>query len=169
VRGNGTSQTARGLVYADGLLLSNFLGNTHSFPPRWSMVFPEDIAQVDVIYGPFSALYSGNSMGATVAITTKMPTTLEATVKAQVFSQQFGLFGVDGSFNGNKSTASIGNKIGDLSFLIGVDHLSNAGQPFVFASQARSTTPATGAAIPVTGAYQYTDANGAPATIFRRQ
>ncbi|WP_083438863.1 TonB-dependent receptor [Herbaspirillum autotrophicum] len=166
VRGNGTSQTARGLVYADGLLLSNFLGNTHSFPPRWSMVFPEDIAQVDVIYGPFSALYSGNSMGATVAITTKMPTTLEATVKAQVFSQQFGLFGVDGSFNGNKSTASIGNKIGDLSFLIGVDHLSNAGQPFVFASQARSTTPATGAAIPVTGAYQYTDANGAPATIF---
>lgn len=80
VRGNGTSQTARGLVYADGLLLSNLLGNTHSFPPRWSMVFPEDIAQVDVIYGPFSALYPGNSMGATVAITTKMPTDRKSVV-----------------------------------------------------------------------------------------
>ena len=166
VRGNGTSQTARGLVYADGLLLSNFMGNTHSFPPRWSMVFPEDIAQVDVIYGPFSALYPGNSMGAMVAITTKMPTKLEAMAKTQVFSQQFNLFGVDGHFDGNKSTAAIGNKVGDLSFLLGIDHLSNAGQPFVYASQPRSTQVATAAAIPVTGAYSYTDPNGAPATIF---
>ncbi|HWW05309.1 TonB-dependent receptor [Collimonas sp.] len=165
VRGNGNSQTARGLVYADGLLLSNFLGNTFSFPPRWSMVFPEDVAQVDVIYGPFSALYPGNSMGATVAITTKMPTRLEATAKSQVFSQQFNLFGVDGHFDGNKSTAAIGNKIGDLSFLLGIDHLSNAGQPFVYANQLRSTQAATAAAIAVTGAYQYTNPNGAPATI----
>ena len=166
VRGNGTSQTARGLVYADGLLLSNLLGNTHSFPPRWSMVFPEDIAQVDVIYGPFSALYPGNSMGATVAITTKMPTRLEAMAKVQVFSQQFNLFGVDGHFDGNKSTAAIGNKVGDLSFLLGIDHLSNAGQPFVYASQPRSTQAAGPTAIPVAGAYSYTDPNGAPATIF---
>ncbi|WP_230414082.1 TonB-dependent receptor [Collimonas silvisoli] len=166
VRGNGNSQTARGLVYADGLLLSNFLGNTFSFPPRWSMVSPEDIAQVDVIYGPFSALYPGNSMGATVAITTKMPTRLEAMAKAQVFSQQFRLFGVEGHFDGNKSTAAIGNKIGDLSFLLGIDHLSNAGQPLVYANQLRSTQIATAAAIPVSGAYQYTNPNGAPATIF---
>jgi iron complex outermembrane receptor protein len=166
VRGNGNSQTARGLVYADGLLLSNFLGNTFSFPPRWSMVFPEDIAQVDVAYGPFSALYPGNSMGATVAITTKMPTRLEAMAKSQVFSQQFKLFGVDGHFDGNKSTAAIGNKVGDLSFLLGIDHLSNAGQPFVYANQLRSTQAASAAAIPVSGAYQYTNPNGAPATIF---
>ncbi|PFH04559.1 iron complex outermembrane receptor protein [Collimonas sp. PA-H2] len=166
VRGNGTSQTARGLVYADGLLLSNLLGNTHSFPPRWSMVFPEDIAQVDVIYGPFSALYPGNSMGATVAITTKMPSKLEAMFKTEVFSQQFSLFGVDGHFDGNKSTAAIGNKVGDLSFLLGIDHLSNAGQPFVYASQPRSTQAAGAAAVPVSGAYSYTDPNGAPATIF---
>lgn len=166
VRGNGTSQTARGLMYADGLLLSNFMGNTHSFPPRWSMVFPEDIAQVDVIYGPFSALYPGNSMGATVAVTTRMPTKLEAMAKAQVFSQRFNLFGVDGHFDGNKSTAAIGNKVGDLSFLLGIDHLSNAGQPFVYASQPRSAQVATAAATPVAGAYQYTDPGGAPATIF---
>ena len=37
VRGTSNSQTARGLVYADGLLLSNFLGNTWTFAPRWSM------------------------------------------------------------------------------------------------------------------------------------
>ncbi|QRX84396.1 TonB-dependent receptor [Glaciimonas sp. PAMC28666] len=166
VRGNGNSQTARGLVYADGLLLSNFLGNTFSFPPHWSMVFPEDIAQVDVMYGPFSALYPGNSMGSTVAITTKMPTKLEALAKAQVFSQQFNLFGINSHFDGNKTTASIGNKVGNFSFLLGIDHLSNAGQPFVYGNQLRSTTAATSAAIPVTGAYQYMNPNGAPATIF---
>lgn len=166
VRGNGTSQTARGLVYADGLLLSNFLGNTHSFPPRWSMVFPEDVAQVDVVYGPFSALYPGNSMGATVAITTKMPTQLEATVKTQLFRQQFNLFGVDGNYDGNKTTLSLGDRIGKFAFLVGADHLSNAGQPFVFASQARSNVMAGPTAVPVSGTHYYTDPNGAPATIF---
>jgi len=35
VRGTSNSQSARGLVYADGLLLSNLLGNSYSFPPRW--------------------------------------------------------------------------------------------------------------------------------------
>lgn len=46
VRGTNNSQSARGLVYADGMLLSNFLGNTYSFAPKWSMVFPDDIERV---------------------------------------------------------------------------------------------------------------------------
>ena len=66
VRGTSNTQSARGLVYADGMLLSNLLGNSYSFPPRWSMVFPAEIRQVDVLYGPFSALYPGNSLGSTV-------------------------------------------------------------------------------------------------------
>lgn len=73
VRGTSNTQSARGLVYADGLLLSNLLGSSFSFPPRWSMVSPDEIQQVDVIYGPFSALYPGNSLGATVLISTRMP------------------------------------------------------------------------------------------------
>ncbi len=31
-------------VYADGLLLSNFLNNSFSTAPRWGMVSPEEIA-----------------------------------------------------------------------------------------------------------------------------
>src|SRR5260370_19709826 len=68
VRGTSNAQSARGLVYADGLLLSNLLGNNFAFAPRWSMVYPDEIQRVDVIYGPFSALYPGNSFGATVLI-----------------------------------------------------------------------------------------------------
>ncbi len=161
VRGTSNSQTARGLVYADGLLLSNFLGNTFTFAPRWSMVFADDIDQVDVIYGPYSALYPGNSMGATVAITTRMPTHFEADAKVQGFTQHFDLFGVNRSFNGTNTTATIGDKVGRLSYLIGADHLENTSQPLQFATLAQSTTPAKATDRPVTGAYFYNDQNNA--------
>jgi iron complex outermembrane receptor protein len=37
------------------------------------MVSPEEIKSIDVMYGPFSAAYSGNSMGAVVNINTQLP------------------------------------------------------------------------------------------------
>jgi iron complex outermembrane recepter protein len=157
VRGTSNSQTARGLVYADGLLLSNFLGNSWTFAPRWSMVFADDIERTDVIYGPYSALYPGNSIGATVLITTRMPTQFEADAKVQAFTQHFDLFGVNRNFNGTNTTATIGDKIGKFSFLIGADHLENTGQPLQFATLAQSRTPATAADTPVTGATFYND------------
>jgi len=159
VRGTSNAQTARGLVYADGLLLSNFLGNTFTFAPRWSMVFADDIEQVDVIYGPYSALYPGNSIGATVAITTQMPTHFKADAKVQGFTQHFDLFGVNRSFNGTNTTATIGDRIGRLSYLIGADHLENTSQPLQFATLPQSTTPASARDRPVTGAYFYNDQN----------
>lgn len=63
-RGMSNIQSARGLVLADGVILSNLLGSDHANSPRWSMVLPEEIERIDVIYGPYSALYSGNAMGA---------------------------------------------------------------------------------------------------------
>ncbi|MDR5854484.1 TonB-dependent receptor [Caballeronia sp. LZ062] len=161
VRGTSNAQTARGLVYADGLLLSNFLGNTFTFAPRWSMVFADDIARTDVIYGPYSALYPGNSIGATVAITTRMPTRFESDAKVQAFTQHFDLFGINRSFNGANTTATVGDRIGKLSFLIGVDHLENTGQPLQFATLAQSRTPASAADRLVTGATFYNDQNNA--------
>ena len=56
-RASGTGNSARSLVYADGMLLSNLLGNGASFTPRWGLVTPEEIARVDVLYGPFSAAF----------------------------------------------------------------------------------------------------------------
>ena len=54
-RASGTGNSARSMVYADGILLSNYLGNGATFAPRWGMVSPEEIERVDVLYGPFSA------------------------------------------------------------------------------------------------------------------
>jgi iron complex outermembrane recepter protein len=165
VRGTSNSQSARGLVYADGLLLSNLLGNSYSFPPRWSMVFPDQIQQVDVIYGPFSALYPGNSLGATVLITTRMPTQFETDADVKAFTQHFSLYGVNQNFNGSEASASIGDRIGKFSYLLGVNHLENTSQPLQFATLAQSTTPAKAGDTPVHGAYFYNNQTNAPTVV----
>ncbi|WMY12144.1 TonB-dependent receptor [Paraburkholderia phenoliruptrix] len=165
VRGTSNTQSARGLVYADGLLLSNLLGNSFSFPPRWSMVFPDEVQQVDVIYGPYSALYPGNSLGATVLITTRMPKKLEAEADVKAFTQHFSLYGVNQNFNGSEASASVGNRIGKFSFLLGVNHLENTSQPLQFATLARSATPAKAGDTPVTGAYFYNNQTNTPTAI----
>ncbi|MBB5458584.1 TonB-dependent receptor [Paraburkholderia sp. Cpub6] len=165
VRGTGNTQSARGLVYADGLLLSNLLGNSYSFPPRWSMVYPDEIQQVDVIYGPFSALYPGNSLGATVLISTRMPKQFEANADVKAFTQHFSLFGVNQSFNGSEASASIGDSIGKFSYRLGVNHLENTSQPLQFATLAKSTTPAKAGDTPVTGAYFYNNQTNAPTAV----
>lgn len=165
VRGTSNTQSARGLVYADGLLLSNLLGSSYSFPPRWSMVFPDEVRRIDVIYGPFSALYPGNSLGATVLISTRMPTQFEANADVKAFTQHFDLFGVNRNFNGSQASATLGNRIGKFSFFIGANHFENTSQPLQFATLAKSNTPAKAGDTPVSGAYFYNNQTNAPTAV----
>ena len=53
----GVNSSAETIVYADGLLLSNHLVNSCCPGPRWGLVSQDAIDRVDVMYGPFSALY----------------------------------------------------------------------------------------------------------------
>ena len=39
----GAISSAQSMLYMDGILLSNLLGNSYSYPPRWGMVSPEEI------------------------------------------------------------------------------------------------------------------------------
>jgi iron complex outermembrane receptor protein len=158
-RTTGTLSSAQTMLYADGVLLSNLLGNSFSFPPRWGFVSPEEIESVSILYGPFSALYAGNSFGGVVNLNTRMPTKLEAHANVQGFAQNFELYGTDKTVNGNHESASIGNKINDLSFLLTVDRLESESQPMQFANALQSTTVA-GAQPVVTGAYADRDQTG---------
>ena len=81
-RSFGTLQPSRGLVFLDGYLLSNFLGRFDA--PRWNMVTPEALERVDVLYGPFSAIHAGNSIGTTVVTTERTPVRLRIDVPAQL-------------------------------------------------------------------------------------
>ena len=57
----GTLSSAQSMLFADGVLLSNLLGNSFGYPPRWGLIMPEEVESISMMYGPFSALYAGNS------------------------------------------------------------------------------------------------------------
>lgn len=103
-RASGTGNSARSMVYADGILLSNYLGNGAAFAPRWGMVDPEEIERVDVLYGPFSAAYGGNSVGAVVDYVMRMPKGFEAHAKFGLTRQPFRLYGTRERYDGRWST-----------------------------------------------------------------
>ena len=158
-RTTGTLSSAQTLLYADGVLLSNLLGNSFGFAPRWGMVSPEEIDSVNILYGPFSALYAGNSLGGVISLNTRMPTKFEAHASGQVFTQNFELYGTDKSFNGNHQTFSAGNKFDDLSVLFTADRLDTKSQPMQFAN-AVTTSATAGARTTVTGAFVDKDPSG---------
>jgi len=151
-RASGTGNSARSLVFADGILLSNLLGNGASYTPRWGLVTPEEIERVDVLYGPFSAAYSGNSAGAVVDFITRMPKAFEAHVKLQGFTQQFRVYGSGDRFSGGAGSASIGSRKGDWSWWANVNRLDSSGQPIAFANRLVSAGVVGNAGTPVAGA-----------------
>ncbi len=160
-RASGTGNSARSMVYADGILLSNYLGNGAAFTPRWGLVTPEEIERVDVLYGPFSAAYPGNSVGAVVDYVTRMPQQFEAHAKVGAFGQRFELYGTRDTFTGWQASASVGDRAGAFSWWFNVNRLKNEGQPLTFATKLLSATT-TAAGTPVTGAVRDQDRFNAP-------
>lgn len=164
-RNAGTLQSARSLVYADGLLLSNLMTNGYNGAPRWGMVAPEEIGTVDVLYGPYSALYPGNSLGTTVLIRTVLPQHLVASVSTQLMSQDYhDAYGAGGHYNGNQFAATLGDKQGRWSWLLALSRLDNNGQPMQYATATPGGNAA--AAIPVTGATFDRNPNGTPRLVY---
>ena len=165
-RASGTGNSARSLVYADGILLSNLLGNGASFTPRWGMVTPEEIERVDVLYGPFSAAYPGNSAGAVVDYVTRMPDKFEGHAKVSGFTQNYDLYGTHSTFSGHQESVSLGDRRGAWSWWINASHIDSDGQPIVIVSKTPcgSSCP-VGAVTPVTGAVAGKDTKNNPTQI----
>jgi iron complex outermembrane receptor protein len=151
-RASGTGNSARSLVYADGILLSNLLGNGATYTPRWGMVAPDEIERVDVLYGPFSAAYPGNSAGAVVDYLTRMPASLEVHARLSGYSQGFKLYGSDHTYGGRQGSLSVGNRHGDWSWWVSLNHLDNNSQPITFANKLLSAGVPGKGGTPVRGA-----------------
>ncbi|MFO1341052.1 MAG: TonB-dependent receptor [Burkholderiaceae bacterium] len=160
-RASGTGNSARSLVYADGILLSNLLGNGATFTPRWGLVAPEEIERVDVLYGPFSAAYAGNAVGAVVDYVTRMPQRFEAHAKLAAFTQPFKLYGSDARYDGASASASLGDRAGAWSWWLGVHRLDSEGQPLTFTTKPLSSQPAAPDAPVLSGAVAGRDKTGA--------
>jgi iron complex outermembrane recepter protein len=151
-RASGTGNSARSMVYADGILLSNLLGNGASYTPRWGLVSPEEIERVDVLYGSFSAAYPGNSVGAVVDYVTRMPTAFEAHIKGSYFSQNYKQYGSNKTYSGNALSAALGSRTGAWSWWLAVSRLDNAGHPIAFANKLTTLGTVSTAGTRVTGA-----------------
>ena len=161
-RASGTGNSARSAVYADGILLSNYLGNGATYTPRWGLVTPEEVDRVDVMYGPFSAAYPGNSVGAVVDYVTRMPKQFEAHAKISYFTQPFDLYNTSTTYNGHQASASLGNRSGDWSWWFNVNRTDSHGQPLTFPTRAISTAAPVANAVAVTGAVPGLDRTNTP-------
>ncbi|MFA6124165.1 MAG: TonB-dependent receptor [Sphingomonas sp.] len=152
-RTSGLGASARSLIYADGAILSALIGNNNtSASPRWNLVSTEEIARIDVLYGPFSAAYSGNSIGAVVNITTRLPGTFEGTLVAGTTVQQFDLYNTHRTLPAYQLGGTIGDRFGPLAVFASADHVDSNSQPLGFATATRpAATSATGT--PTTGGF----------------
>lgn len=132
MRGSNMFQTSRSMVFADGVPLHYLLQSRWNGAPRWTMVSASEIAQVEVLYGPFSAEFSGNSMGGVVLIESAIPQEREFHFDTSYFSQSFDAYGFDETVNGHKAFFSYGDKIGDTSVYFSYNRLDSESQPQTF-------------------------------------
>lgn len=164
-RTSGTLVTSRTLVYADHVLLSNFLGNGPSYAPRFGLVSPEEIERIDMIYGPYSALYPGNAIGSVIQIKTRMPDKFEAHLSAQAFTQNYELYNTNDNFSGNQLSASFGGRQDNFSWWLSANKLNNSAMPQAYLQKPQSTTAAAPADKVVTGAIVDLGVDGKPRVI----
>ena len=165
IRSASTRMTPRALVMADGLLLSNFLAAGHSYGPRWFMVAPEEIERIDVIYGPYSALYSGNAMAGALIMTTKFPDETHLSVKTTGMYQNYDLYKSDFDLYGYNLHASYGDQFDKWGLFLIADQLYYEEQPISFSTESREDM---GAAVgnPVSGGEWDEDELGKPRYVY---
>ena len=126
----GVSSSARSLVYADGVVLSALIANNNSLGgPRWGLVAPAELERIDVMYGPFSAAYPGNSIGAVVEITTRQPEKFTASLEHTFAGQPFRQYGTRDDFRTHQTALSTGHRAGRFSFWVSANHQDSHSQP----------------------------------------
>jgi len=139
-------QTARSSVFADGIPLHYFLQTSFNGSPRWALVGANEIAAIDVIYGPFSAEYGGNAMGGVVKMETKIPTERQFRVEGSMFRHGFEELGFKDNLNGGRMFGSYADKFGNLSLYTSWVHLENNSHPQDFRFS-NAQTPIGGEAV----------------------
>jgi iron complex outermembrane receptor protein len=141
----GINSSARNLVFVDDVPISALISNNNTNgAPRWGVVSPEQIKGIDMLYGPFAAEYPGNSMGGVLLITTRQPDKLEVTAKQTEAFQTFSMYNTAGTYSTSNSAATIGDKVGRLSFFLSANREESFSQPLQFVTNGTLTAGANG-------------------------
>ena len=141
----GLNSSARSLIYADDILLSTLIGNNNgTASPHWGLISPEEIQRIDFLYGPFAAMYPGNSIGGVLLMTTKMPDKFEASVKQTEAFQTFNTYNTKNTYATNQTSATIGNRWNDLSVFVSANYQDSHSQPLAWITTAGTPAGTTG-------------------------
>ncbi len=144
-------ETRRTLVLLDGL---QPLQSGSSQGVNWLTVFPDDVERVEVVSGPFAALYGSNAMGGVINIISKRPDRDETTLRGKVGFRDAA--GQDTSVYLRRALAH------GLGIAAGVSLVDRDG----YVSERTVRTPTMGPpGTPVTGAIPTTTRDGTPAYI----
>ncbi len=164
-RTSGLGASARNLIFVDGIMINSPIGNNNSgASPNWSVVAPRDVSRIDVLYGPFSARYAGNSIGATISISTRMPDDFELYVNTVGGIQNFDQYGTRSTSGTWQLSGGVGDRIGAFSWRLSVNHLDTTGHPLNYATLTRpAATSAAGTVL--TGAFNDFNRTGAPIVV----
>ena len=163
-RTSGLGASARNLIFVDGIMVSSPIGNNNSAAsPHFGVAAPQDVARIDVLYGPFSARYAGNSIGATIAITTRMPERFELYADATGAVETFSKYSTDETVGTWQVAGGVGDRIGAFSWRLSANHLDSLAQPLGYATLTRPAT-ASAAGTVLSGAFN--DFNRTGASIF---
>lgn len=155
IRGLGTG--GRSIVLADGMTMTDFTASGNNV--SWSQLAPEEIEDVEVVYGPFSALYSGNTLGGAVVVTTKTPEKREMSLTAGYGFQEYEYYKFSEVLPYSKVSLTYGDKFGKLSLFALLSRLDVAIQPYTYSAKTVDSTSDSGddVPIPVTGYTTDTD------------
>jgi iron complex outermembrane recepter protein len=163
-RGSQNFQTPRVMVFTDGFPIHYLLQSRFNGAPRWNLLAPDEVFSSEVLYGPFNAKYSGNSMGCVIDVKTRQPQKRETVVQTSFFTMPYKFFGTDDTFNGYKTFISHGDKIGKFSYYAFYNRIENDGQPQTLRSERRFSTPTTESE--ATGAFRNEDSRNRDQIIY---
>lgn len=167
-RSFGTLQPSRGLVFLEGYLISNFLGRFDA--PRWNMVTPEALERVDILYGPFSAIHAGNSIGTTVVMTERTPKSLEYGLNLTGYSQGFEQYDDSDRYSGGQLSGYVGTRFKSGWGALTYNHQTSTSQPMqyfnVVANAAGAFPNVSGQATEVSGIHYDTDPKNLRRAVF---
>ena len=154
----GINSSARSLVYADDILLTALIANNNTLgAPRWGLVTPEEIERIDFLYGPFSAVYPGNSAGGVLQISTKMPEKFSGSLSQTEAFQKFNRYGTKDTYQTDQTNLSLGGKNGPVAWLFTGGFQNSYSQPLLFVTTTTSPTAlVTGGTYGATGALNKT-------------
>ena len=139
-RTTGINASARTLVFADGIPLSSLINNNNgNGSPQWFLVSPGAVDHIDVYYGPYEAEYAGNSYGAVVDITTRLPDRFEAKINVLGSLQRFEQYATHDNYGAGEVNGLIGDRWERFRWQLGFEHLDSTSQPITFETISQSS------------------------------